>query len=141
LTTPQATVVVADGSVLTASQTENPDLFFGIRGGGSNFGVCTEFVLKLHPQRRSIFSGIAVFAPDALEKLMSVTEEWWNKGISEKEGIIQTFTRGRDGHVSTAKPFFFVDMADLTLFLASRSSYILLQWHRSRGTGKLQSLL
>jgi len=97
-------VVLADGSVSTASETENPDLFFGIRGGGSNFGVCTEFVLKLYPQRRSVFSGIAVFAPNDLEKLTSVMGEWWSKGPSEKEGIFHILTRGPDGHVAV---FFF----------------------------------
>ncbi len=43
------TLVTADGSVVCANSKENPDLFWALRGGGGNFGVVTEFELKLHP--------------------------------------------------------------------------------------------
>jgi hypothetical protein len=43
------TLVTADGSVVRSNAKENPDLFWALRGGGGNFGVVTEFEVKLHP--------------------------------------------------------------------------------------------
>ncbi|KAG6864277.1 hypothetical protein C0993_009051, partial [Termitomyces sp. T159_Od127] len=95
----QATVVTADGSVLIASDKENPDLFFGIRGGGCNFGVVTEFVLRLHPQRKTVYAGMLVFPPPVLEKLVEVTQKWRERA-GEKEAMFQVMTLGPDGKAS-----------------------------------------
>nr|WP_245449033.1 FAD-binding oxidoreductase [Phyllobacterium sophorae] len=55
-----ADVVTADGTLLQANATDNPDLFWGIRGGGGNFGVVTSFEFKLHPIGPEVVSGLIV---------------------------------------------------------------------------------
>ncbi|MBP1886724.1 FAD-binding oxidoreductase [Sinorhizobium mexicanum] len=59
-----AEVVTADGRVLRASADENPDLFWGLRGGGGNFGIVTGFEYGLHPIGTEVVAGGLVF-PEA----------------------------------------------------------------------------
>jgi FAD/FMN-containing dehydrogenase len=56
-----ANMVTANGAVLRASDDENQDLYWAIRGGGGNFGVATEFVYKLHPFNPTIYGGTVLF--------------------------------------------------------------------------------
>ena len=56
-----ADIVTADGRTLRASENDNPDLFWAIRGGGGNFGVVTQFEFKLHPIGTNVFAGLMVF--------------------------------------------------------------------------------
>jgi FAD/FMN-containing dehydrogenase len=53
--------IAADGSKIRASETENADLFWAIRGGGGNFCVVTEFEFNLHPVGPEILAGLIVF--------------------------------------------------------------------------------
>jgi len=54
-------LVTADGRFVHASQLDNPDLFWAVRGGGGNFGVVTNFELELHPMEPHVYSGSVVF--------------------------------------------------------------------------------
>ena len=56
-----AEVVTADGEKLRASASENPDLFWAIRGGGGNFGVVTKFEFQLHEVGPEVLAGLLVF--------------------------------------------------------------------------------
>src|SRR6187399_561562 len=58
-----ADVVTADGTVRQASATENPDLFWALRGGGGNFGVVTSFEYRLHPVTQ-VLGGLVIYPLD-----------------------------------------------------------------------------
>ncbi|KAG8743231.1 hypothetical protein FRC10_000232 [Ceratobasidium sp. 414] len=81
----------------TVSAVSDPDLFFAIRGGGGNFGIVTEFAIKLHVQRRIVWSGTIIYAPEVLEELFEALEVWWREA---GEG-------GKPGEAALV--FFFVD--------------------------------
>ena len=68
-----AEIVTADGSVVRASETENADLLWGLRGGGGNFGVVTSFEFRLFPLGPMILGG-PIFYPG--EQVPSVLRSW-----------------------------------------------------------------
>lgn len=67
-----ATVVLANGDIVTASKTSNPDLFWALLGAGQNFGVTTEFVLQGYPQQ-DVYIGSLLYAPTP-DNIRSVVE-------------------------------------------------------------------
>jgi FAD/FMN-containing dehydrogenase len=71
-------IVTADGKVLQASDDENADLFWAIRGGGGNFGIVSSFKFKLHPVGPMITGGLAAHpfdkARDALRFYRDMTQ-------------------------------------------------------------------
>ena len=65
-----AQVVTADGEILHASQSENPDLFWALQGGGGNFGVAASFEYQLHQVGPTITGGLVVHAIDQARDLL-----------------------------------------------------------------------
>ncbi len=66
-----AEVVTADGQCVRASADQNPDLFWGIRGGGGNFGIVTSFEFQLHPVGPEVLSGLIVFPYDQAKEVLT----------------------------------------------------------------------
>jgi len=65
-----ADVVTAAGELVKASATDNADLFWGIRGGGGNFGVVTSFEFRLHKVGPEVFAGLIVHPLDAAKDVL-----------------------------------------------------------------------
>jgi FAD/FMN-containing dehydrogenase len=66
-------IVTADGQVHTASDLENSDLFWAVRGAGSNFGVVTSLEFRLHPVGPTVMLGAVLFH---LDDALQVTRKW-----------------------------------------------------------------
>ncbi|KAH6915196.1 FAD binding domain-containing protein [Coprinopsis sp. MPI-PUGE-AT-0042] len=92
----EATIVVADGRVLTVNENSYSDLYWGIRGGGGNFGVVTEFVFELYPQAKTVFAGVLVLDPDALASVSKALDVWWPTA-KDNSAMCQILTIGPNG--------------------------------------------
>jgi hypothetical protein len=69
-------LVTADGKLRRASATENPDLYWGVRGGGGNFGVVTNFEFGLHEMQRQVVGGDIVFPLAQMRDLLSMYADY-----------------------------------------------------------------
>jgi FAD/FMN-containing dehydrogenase len=71
-----ADVVTADGRLVHASADENADLFWGLRGGGGNFGIVTSFELAVHPVGPEVYAGPLFLPGDAAGDLLRFYRDW-----------------------------------------------------------------
>ena len=63
-------IVTADGSYRHACPDENPDLYWGVRGGGGNFGIVTTFEFELHPMQRQVVAGNLIYPIDRAREIV-----------------------------------------------------------------------
>jgi FAD/FMN-containing dehydrogenase len=83
-----AEVVTADGEVLRASESENEELFWGLRGGGGNFGVVTKFEYRLNPIGPMVFGGMLIFPRQRAVELMKAYRDFIEKAPDDVGGAV-----------------------------------------------------
>ncbi len=87
-----ADVVTADGRLVRASERENPELLWGLRGGGGNFGVVTQFELDLYPLGPMIYGGPVFYPADAAGELLRAFRAWSAGAPDEITAIVNLTT-------------------------------------------------
>jgi FAD/FMN-containing dehydrogenase len=69
-------LVTADGEQLRASEAENPELFWGLRGGGGNFGVASSFTFRAHPHGPEVFAGNFIYGAEQWADALRAYAAW-----------------------------------------------------------------
>jgi FAD/FMN-containing dehydrogenase len=81
-----AQLVTADGSVVTADESENPDLLWALRGGGGNFGIVTELTFRLHPCGPVILAGQLAYPRERAKELLRAYRDFMESAPDELGG-------------------------------------------------------
>jgi hypothetical protein len=96
-----ADVVLADGRFLTASATENQDLFWGLRGGSGNFGVVTSFEYQLHAVGPTILGGMVAYPLGKAKEVLRSYREF-SKAAPDELTIYAAFVNPPGGDTVVA---------------------------------------
>jgi FAD/FMN-containing dehydrogenase len=81
-------MITADGELVKASETENPDLFWGVRGGGGNFGIVTEFEFRLNPVGPVVLAGPIFWRIEESPRLLRFYRDWIAEAPDELMTIV-----------------------------------------------------
>jgi hypothetical protein len=81
-------LITAEGELVKASQTENSELFGGLRGGGGNFGIVTEFEFRLHPVGPAVLAGPMYWPAKETLALLRFYREWIAEAPDELTTIL-----------------------------------------------------
>jgi FAD/FMN-containing dehydrogenase len=84
----RAEVVTADGRKVMASESENPDLFWGLRGGGGNFGIVTAFHFQLHDLPPAILGGVLIYPAPMAAAVLKNFRDFMQTAPDELSGAV-----------------------------------------------------
>ncbi|HEY3295582.1 MAG TPA: FAD-binding oxidoreductase [bacterium] len=85
-------VVTADGQFITANHKHNEDLYWGVRGGGGNFGVVTSFEYQLHNVGPIIYGGAALYRAERASELLRFFRDFTAKAPDELTSMVAFMT-------------------------------------------------
>lgn len=85
----EADMVLADGSFVTVSQMQHPELFWAIRGGGGNFGVVTSFKFQAHPLK-TVIGGPTLWPIEKTGEIMEWYDDFIHEAPEDLNGFIAT---------------------------------------------------
>ena len=87
-----ADVVTADGQLVHASEDENPELFWGLRGGGGNFGIATSFEYQLHRVGPTVTAGVVFYPGDRAGEILRFYRDWVDEAPDELTTLVNLLT-------------------------------------------------
>jgi len=89
-------VVTAEAKIVTASANENSDLFWGLKGGGGNFGIATSFEFEVYPVGPMLFGGMTLYSLDEAQEVLRHFRDFITNA-SDELGALAAFTTTPDG--------------------------------------------
>ena len=149
-----ADVVTADGRSITASADQNPELLWGLRGGGGNFGVVTNLEYRLHPVGPEVLAGWLIFPFDQVREFFTVVNDFtdimpdemnlitflhtlpdgggracsillcYHGDIEEGERVIRPLRRIAPPITDSVQPMSYTDAQKLAVALPGRQNYL-----------------
>jgi FAD/FMN-containing dehydrogenase len=87
-----ADVVTADGRLVRASADENPDLLWGLRGGGGNFGIATSLEYQLHRVGPTVTAGVVFYPGDRAAEVLRFYRDWVGEAPDEATTLVNLLT-------------------------------------------------
>jgi FAD/FMN-containing dehydrogenase len=95
-------VVTADGQFRRANEQENPDIFWGVRGGGGNFGIVTSFEFRLHPMQRQVLGGPILFPIERARDVLNMYAEYGPEAPDELDMLFLMIRPPEGGSIASA---------------------------------------